>query len=93
MKGTGITRKVDELGRIVLPIELRRILGVEIKDPLEIFVEKDRIILKKYSADKACQITGDVSNRNVSLANGKITLSLEGAELLLKELEDHLTKA
>lgn len=51
MKSTGIVRKVDELGRIVLPIELRKNLNVNIKDPLEIFVDKDSVILKKYSPD------------------------------------------
>lgn len=48
MKSTGIVRKLDELGRITLPIELRRNLGVEERDPLEIYVEEDRIILQKY---------------------------------------------
>jgi len=48
MKSTGIVRKVDELGRIVLPIELRRTLGIAEKDPLEIYVDGDRIILRKY---------------------------------------------
>ncbi len=48
MKSTGIVRKLDELGRITLPIELRRTLGVSERDPLEIFVEEDRIILQKY---------------------------------------------
>ncbi len=48
MKSTGITRKVDELGRIVLPIELRRTLNIEIKDSLEIFVTDNSIVLKKY---------------------------------------------
>ncbi|KAF5077336.1 AbrB/MazE/SpoVT family DNA-binding domain-containing protein [Anaerotignum sp.] len=48
MKSTGIVRKVDELGRVVLPIELRRNMGIEIKDSLEIFVEEDSIVLKKY---------------------------------------------
>lgn len=48
MKATGIVRKVDELGRIVLPIELRRTLNIEIKDPLEIFVDGDSIVLKSY---------------------------------------------
>jgi len=50
MKSTGIVRKVDELGRIVLPIEMRRNLDIAEKDPVEIFVEGDRIILKKYQA-------------------------------------------
>lgn len=48
MKSTGIVRKLDELGRITLPIELRRTLGVGERDPLEIFVEEDKIVLTKY---------------------------------------------
>ena len=48
MKSTGIVRKVDELGRIVLPIELRRTLDIREKDPLEIFVEGSSVVLKKY---------------------------------------------
>ena len=48
MKSTGIVRKVDELGRVVLPIELRRNLNINEKDPLEIFVDDETIILKKY---------------------------------------------
>ena len=49
MKCTGVVRKLDELGRITLPIELRRNLDVGDKDPLEIFVDEDTILLKKYS--------------------------------------------
>ena len=48
MKSTGIIRKVDDLGRIVLPIELRRTLDIEERDELEIYMENDRIILQKY---------------------------------------------
>lgn len=48
MKSTGILRHVDELGRVVLPIELRRALEIEEKDLLEIFVDEDKIILRKY---------------------------------------------
>ncbi len=48
MKSTGIVRKVDELGRIVLPIELRRTLDIDVRDELEIYMENDRIILQKY---------------------------------------------
>ena len=47
MKSTGIVRKVDELGRVVIPIELRRTLQIEEKDALEIYVDGERIILKK----------------------------------------------
>ena len=52
MKSTGIIRKVDDLGRIVLPIELRRMLDIAERDELEIFVEGDRIVLQKY--EPAC---------------------------------------
>ena len=48
MKSTGIVRKVDELGRIVLPIELRRTLDIAEKDSMEIYIEGDAIILRKY---------------------------------------------
>ena len=58
MKSTGIVRKVDELGRVVLPIELRRTLDIAEKDSLEIFVEGNHIILKKY--EPACVFCNDV---------------------------------
>ena len=48
MKSTGIIRKVDELGRIVLPIELRRTLDIAERDELEIYVDNDRIVLQKF---------------------------------------------
>lgn len=48
MKSTGIVRKVDELGRVVIPIELRNNLGINEKDPIEIYVDGSSIILKKY---------------------------------------------
>lgn len=48
MKSTGVVRKLDELGRIVIPIELRRTMDIGLRDTLEIFVEDDKIILKKY---------------------------------------------
>lgn len=60
MKSTGVVRKVDELGRIVLPIELRRTHGIEEKDALEIYVDGDNIILKKY--EPACIFCGDARN-------------------------------
>ena len=57
MKSTGIVRKVDELGRIVLPMELRRVLDIAERDPLEIYIEgNDTIILKKYQP--ACIFCG-----------------------------------
>ncbi|PDX97195.1 AbrB/MazE/SpoVT family DNA-binding domain-containing protein [Bacillus pseudomycoides] len=92
MKSTGVMRKLDPLGRIVIPMELRSTLAIQEKTPLEIYVEGEKIILKKYEANGACAITGEVSDKNISLANGKITLSPEGAELLIKEVQQYLVK-
>ena len=72
MKSTGIVRKIDELGRIVLPKELRRTLDIEEKDPLEIFIEDNTIILKKYQP--SCIFCGDAKDitrykdKNICLA-------------------------
>ena len=88
MKSTGIVRKVDELGRVVIPIELRRSLGIKIKDAMEIYVDHDKIILKKYEPTLACQITGDVSEDNQTFANGKVVLSKEGAQMLIEEIQN-----
>ncbi|TCL33255.1 transcriptional pleiotropic regulator of transition state genes [Anaerospora hongkongensis] len=69
MKSTGIVRKVDELGRVVIPIELRRTLDIEEKDALEIYVDSDRIVLRKY--EPACVFCGNADgvtnfkNKNV----------------------------
>lgn len=60
MKSTGIVRKVDELGRVVLPIELRRSLNIDVKDSLEIFVDNEKIVLKKY--EPADIFTGSMEN-------------------------------
>ncbi len=60
MKSTGIVRKVDELGRVVIPIELRRTLDIAEKDALEIYVEGEQIILKKYAP--ACIFCGQAKN-------------------------------
>jgi len=68
LKATGIVRKVDTLGRIVLPIELRRTLGIDEKDPLEIFVDGEQIILRKY--EPACTFCGNATN--VKRFSGKI---------------------
>lgn len=81
MKSTGIVRKVDELGRVVIPMELRRSLSIEVRDPIEIFVEEERIILQKYKANKACFVTGDISDENIELPGGQY-LSPKGREIL-----------
>ena len=62
VKSTGIVRKVDELGRIVLPIEMRRTLDIAEKDALEIYVEGSSVILKKYKPSCIfCDTAKDVS--------------------------------
>ncbi len=48
MKSTGVVRQLDNLGRVVLPIELRRTMDISVKDPLEVFVDGESIILRKY---------------------------------------------
>lgn len=93
MKSTGIVRKVDELGRVVIPIELRRTLDIAEKDALEIYVDNDRIILKKYKPNMTCQITGEVSDDNLSIAGGKIILSPQGAQDIIKELQDYVSRS
>lgn len=67
MKSTGIVRKVDELGRIVLPIELRRTLDIAEKDALEIYVDGNNVVLRKYQP--ACVFCGDA--REVTAFHGK----------------------
>lgn len=60
MKSLGIVRKIDELGRLVLPIETRRALGLSAGEGVEIFVDADRVILKKY--EPACIFCGDADD-------------------------------
>lgn len=60
MKSTGIVRRVDELGRIVLPVELRRTLEIEEKDALEIYIDGEQIILKKY--EPSCTFCGSMDD-------------------------------
>lgn len=60
MKGIGVVRKLDELGRITLPMEIRRTFDINIGDGVEIFVEEDSIIFKKYQTH--CAICGEANN-------------------------------
>lgn len=90
MKSTGIVRKVDELGRIVIPRELRRTLGIEIKDPLEVYIDGEKVILQKYRPNMACFITGEVSNDNILLPDSNLFISRKGAEILTEELHKRL---
>lgn len=82
-----MVRKVDGLGRIGIPVKLRREMNIEMCDDIEIFLEDDFIILKKFHASRPCMITGQVREGNLEFANGKIVLSPEGVRMLLKELK------
>lgn len=67
MKSTGIVRKVDELGRVVLPIELRNTLTIAPRDAVEIYTEGDSIVLRKY--EPACTFCG--SSESITEFHGK----------------------
>lgn len=81
MKSTGVVRKVDELGRIVLPIELRKVLDIKTKDAVEIFMDNDKIVLQKYQP--ACVFCNETDN--VVYFNGKRVCSS-----CIKQLKDQM---
>ncbi len=61
MKSTGITRRIDEMGRFVLPMELRKAYGITSETPLEIFTEGDTILLRRYQPAGSCSLCGEIS--------------------------------
>ncbi|PHE96405.1 AbrB family transcriptional regulator [Bacillus wiedmannii] len=85
MKNTGVARKVDELGRVVIPVELRRTLGIAEGTALDFHVDGENIVLRKH--EKSCFVTGEVSESNMELLNGRMFLSKEGASELLELLQ------
>lgn len=85
MKNTGVARKVDELGRVVIPIELRRTLGIAEGTSLDFHVDGENIVLRKH--EKSCFVTGEVSESNIELLGGRMFLSKAGANELLDALE------
>ncbi|MFJ7934611.1 AbrB/MazE/SpoVT family DNA-binding domain-containing protein [Sporosarcina sp. NPDC096371] len=88
MRSLGIVRKVDQLGRIVIPKELRGTLHLDTGSPMEIFVDDDKIILRKYSVNEACIVTGEITPDNKVYSNG-MYLSPRGAKIVLEELAQH----
>ncbi|MCT6909213.1 MULTISPECIES: AbrB/MazE/SpoVT family DNA-binding domain-containing protein [Bacillus] len=85
MKNTSVARKVDDLGRVVIPIELRRTLGIAEGTSLGFHVDGENIILKKQ--ETSCFVTGKVSESNIKLLEGRMFLSKEGASELLDILQ------
>ncbi len=80
MKSTGVVRRVDELGRVVIPIELRRTMEIAEKDALEIYVDGECIILKKYQP--ACIFCG----------NAKDVINLKGKNICSDCMEEIKSK-
>ncbi len=76
MHDTGIVRRIDDLGRIVIPMELRRTLGIKVKDPLAIFVEGDRIILQKHR--DVCVICGDTTDEMLDVRGRSVCPACAG---------------
>jgi transcriptional pleiotropic regulator of transition state genes len=62
MKSTGIVRKVDDLGRIVIPKEIRKSQNIEPSCPMEIYTNEDTIMIKKYTAGEACILCGEITD-------------------------------
>jgi len=75
MKSTGIVRKVDELGRVVIPIELRRTLQIGERDALEIYVDGEKIVLRKY--EPACIFCGSANGVKIYREKNICTNCLE----------------
>lgn len=85
MKNTGVARKVDELGRVVIPVELRRTLGIAEGTALEFHLDGVNVVVRKQ--EKSCFVTGEVSESNLELLDGRMYLSKEGANELLSLIE------
>lgn len=83
MKSTGVVRRIDELGRVVLPIEIRKLFDIANKDAIEIFVDDDKIILKKY--EPSCIFCGSMNEGAVF--HGKIVCNKCLSKLKLGECE------
>lgn len=87
MISTGVVRKLDALGRIVIPKEVRESINITEKDPMEILIKGEHIILRKYQSSLSCHITGRISSENIILAQGKLVLSKEGLKQLIQEIK------
>lgn len=85
MKSTGMVRKVDELGRVVIPKELRRTLGIDNQDPLEIYIDGDKIILKKYlpNAEKE-DVISSLEKMAASAKNPNVIETIDRAIKLIR---------
>ena len=74
MKATGIVRRIDELGRVVIPKEIRRTLRIKEGDPLEIFTDRDELMLKKYSPIATLEGFSEATAKSLNQLSGKLAV-------------------
>lgn len=82
MKATGIVRRIDELGRVVIPKEIRRTLRLREGDPLEVFTDRDELMLKKYSPIASLEKIGDSTARSLNDLSGHLAVICDTDEVL-----------
>jgi AbrB family looped-hinge helix DNA binding protein len=82
MKATGIVRRIDELGRVVIPKEIRRTLRIKEGDPLEIFTDRDELMLKKYSPIATLERFSGATARSLHDLSGRLSLITDTDEVL-----------
>ena len=82
MKATGIVRRIDDLGRIVIPKEIRRTLRIRESDPLEIFTDRDELMLKKYSPIASLEKFSEGTAKSLSDLSGHIAVICDTDEVL-----------
>ena len=82
MKATGIVRRIDELGRVVIPKEIRRTLRIKEGDPLEIFTDRDELMLKKYSPIATLERFSGATARSLHDLSGKLAVITDTDEVL-----------
>ena len=82
MKATGIVRRIDELGRVVIPKEIRRTLRIKEGDPLEIFTDRDELTLKKYSPIATLERFSEATARSLHELSGKLAVICDTDEVL-----------
>lgn len=98
MKATGIVRRIDELGRVVIPKEIRRTLRIKEGDPLEIFTDRDELMLKKYSPIATLEKFGDATAKSLNDLSGLLTVICDTDEVLAvagegkREVGRHLSR-
>ena len=82
MKATGIVRRIDELGRVVIPKEIRRTLRIKEGDPLEIFTDRDELMLKKYSPIATLERFSEATVKSLNDLSGKLAMICDTDEIL-----------